>query len=386
MKISKSVFIAIICISLLISGCSPNTSGVTTGKNNKTTVKVSESPAPFQSGKLVTTDAPESVTPDPSAATFVNTTENTPSAQPTPVATYPPVNTRGNSNANISNSGLVARQGDWLYYIDVAPRGNLYKMRYDKTGNTLLYEGAVNSINVVGDWVYFQNYNVISISGSIVTVESNLYKVKTDGSELTDMKCKIQINSGLLVVGDWMYFTSNADDPNIMKIYKMRTDGTEKIKLSDERCSIFQVEGDWIYYSANAMIFKMKTDGSENTKLLDNESNQFIVDGSFIYYNNTSDGRRIYRIDTSGAGKTKITEDSSGSFNISDGYIYFSDLADLKALSKVNINGGNKTRIDRDAAYYIAIFDDMIYYFIFDQHVPMNRIPTDGSKAREVFD
>lgn len=66
----------------------------------------------------------------------------------------------------------------------------------------------------------------------------------------------------LNVAGDWIYY-SNASDEN--KLYKIKTDGTNKTKISDETALFIQVAGDWVYYANNSseQIIKVKTDGSE---------------------------------------------------------------------------------------------------------------------------
>lgn len=46
------------------------------------------------------------------------------------------VNHRGNSTGNIVNTGLVAHQGDWIYYVNPSPSDDddkLYKIRTDGT-------------------------------------------------------------------------------------------------------------------------------------------------------------------------------------------------------------------------------------------------------------
>lgn len=62
--------------------------------------------------------------------------------------------------------------------------------------------------------------------------------------------------------GDWVYF-SNYND--YMRLYKIRTDGTEMQKLNDEKSYDIEVQDDWIYYcnSDDKKHYKMRTDGTE---------------------------------------------------------------------------------------------------------------------------
>ena len=49
------------------------------------------------------------------------------------------------------------------------------------------------------------------------------------------------------VLGDWIYYVNNSDD---LHIYKIKTDGTGRKKLSDTFADYMTVVGDYIYYSA----------------------------------------------------------------------------------------------------------------------------------------
>jgi len=63
-------------------------------------------------------------------------------------------------------------------------------------------------------------------------------------------------------VGDWIYYSNGDDD---YKLYKIKTDGTGNIKLSDNNSLSIKVAGDWIYYTNsddNKKMYKTKTDGT----------------------------------------------------------------------------------------------------------------------------
>ena len=79
---------------------------------------------------------------------------------------------RGNSVGNIANGGLVARQGDWIYYRNSSDGYKLYKVKTDGSGREKINDDSSWFINVVGDWIYYVNAD----DGY------KLYKVKTDGS------------------------------------------------------------------------------------------------------------------------------------------------------------------------------------------------------------
>ncbi|NLA05314.1 MAG: DUF5050 domain-containing protein, partial [Firmicutes bacterium] len=65
---------------------------------------------------------------------------------------------RGNSTGNISNFGLLASQGDWIYHLYQEDEGEtvgLYKTHADGSGRTRISEDTAMFLNVAGDWIYY---------------------------------------------------------------------------------------------------------------------------------------------------------------------------------------------------------------------------------------
>ena len=81
----------------------------------------------------------------------------------------------GFAGANIGQGGLMAGDGEWVYFRSESDWG-LYRARTDGSEQTQLLppeDYAPSSINVLGDWVYFSNFR----DGF------SLWRVRTDGSE-----------------------------------------------------------------------------------------------------------------------------------------------------------------------------------------------------------
>ena len=105
---------------------------------------------------------------------------------------------------------------------------------------------------------------------------------------------------------DWVYYCSGPyKSPYAGELYKIKTDGTERTKVSDDSLSLINVVGDWIYYITQGKIFKIKTDGTGKTKLNDDISFRLNIAGGWIYYINRSDNLKIYKIKTDGTGRTE---------------------------------------------------------------------------------
>ncbi|MBC8060408.1 MAG: DUF5050 domain-containing protein [Clostridiaceae bacterium] len=126
--------------------------------------------------------------------------------------------------------------------------------------------------------------------------------------------------------GEWSYFTSPSDS----KLYKVKNDGSPRIKLSDDCAFSINVIGNDIYYinRDDDYIYKIKSDGTSRTKIYpQNHYSKIITDGNKIYVQKF-DG--IYSIDMDGSNPKKITDAVNNS--IIDGgmalvgkYIVYSD-------------------------------------------------------------
>jgi len=274
----------------------------------------------------------------------------------------PPTGEYGNSTGNIINGGNVAWSGDWIFYNNGRDRGRLYKIRYDGTGREKLSDDRAESINVVGDWIF---YILVDPAGL-----QQLYKIRTDG---TDRQQIAGINrvSRISVVGDWIYFTGR--DTGIQKI---RTDGTERTTILNDGAFYKNVVGDWIYFSNwidGFAIYKIRTDGTEKTKLNDDASSRINVVGDWIFYLNSVDGGHgglVYKIRTDGTQRTRLSDVHCVEINVADGWIYYlrgargaGDFSiNLSGIHKMRTDGTEKTRLTNEASADIHVIGEWVYF------------------------
>ena len=307
------------------------------------------------------------------------------------------INTVGNTTGNTLNRGLAATQGDWIYYSDKG----IYKEKFDGKNRTKICEDEAWFLNVVGQWIYF-----VDISDAY-----SLYKVKIDGTQKTKMNS--EITGGLNVIGDWIYYietqriqtSSGLED--FTNIWKMKTDGTNKIKIYDNtktragyiigtlsnlyatpnvlyfnlhqyegedngiykmdtngikmsllngECCVYTNYGDnWIYYRqfGNFDIYKMKYDGSERIQL--SKTKNIKIDANFsmneigdwIYFCENG----LYKMKTDGTGRVKISEDDSEQINVAGDWIYFVDKLNSDRLYKIKTDGSVRSRVDVSSLY-----------------------------------
>ena len=263
------------------------------------------------------------------------------------ITTKEKVNQRGNSGNNLMNGGLAAEQGNWIYFANKYGYNSIYKIKKDGTSIKKLYDGYIDNINVIGDWVYFSNGN-------------KFCKIKTDGSQYTEISN--EFIADFCIIGDEVYFN------DYHGIYKMKTDASEKVKLSNDDVSTFNIEGDWIYYCNVAdknRLYKIKTDGSNRVKLTEDTCGSINLAGDWIYYKNFSDNSKIYKIKTDGTSRELVLGYVVNMFNVVGDSIVYENWGYGGRLFKVSTDGKNPVQLTESHYNHINIVDNYIFCYNF---------------------
>ena len=95
--------------------------------------------------------------------------------------------TDGTEKTEIDNGGPVGYlyiERDWIYYVKVDDgkfedrnAGEIYKIKTDGTGNTMLDDNKTDSIIVVGDWIYYTKSRMFKF-GNL-----DIFKMRIDGTK-----------------------------------------------------------------------------------------------------------------------------------------------------------------------------------------------------------
>ncbi|WP_417204691.1 DUF5050 domain-containing protein [Acetoanaerobium sticklandii] len=285
---------------------------------------------------------------------------------------YETANSIGNSSGNISNSGIATTQDDWIFYVSsVGEQKGIYKEKYDGSEKSRITPEDIKdpySLNVVGDWLYFiENKSTSSLGGSswISSTDQKMYKIKTDGSELTKLS-----NDDIreIVVTDKEIFFNNISDNN--RIYKMDLNGFNSTSISDGKTMELVLYNNDIYYvdfsdQDNMNICKITTDGND-WKMIISEPNTNWIKNVIIYddtvyyiYDDNDYNSSLKTSDLDGNNKKTIIHDVSA-FNIIDDKVYAYTYEE--GVFKYNIDGSGKEKLTIDSTYSINLISDLIFY------------------------
>ncbi|MBO9598680.1 MAG: DUF5050 domain-containing protein, partial [Cohnella sp.] len=166
------------------------------------------------------------------------------------------------------NGGLIVEDDKYLYYAGEGG-GPLYRQKKsDPKSIKMLADGDVTSLAKQGEWLYFFEMTRKQIN-------SGIYKMKTDGTG--KMRLSDRWVSGISVQGDALYYLSEVGG-----VFKLSADGKknqpvyEPANWQNSRAGDLYIADGWIYFSVlngkktSGSIYKVKL-GSTKVQMLSNQ-------------------------------------------------------------------------------------------------------------------
>lgn len=283
----------------------------------------------------------------------------------------------GNSNGNIANSGIVAENDKYIFISSVSGKSSgIFRKSKDDGKTVKICEDRAIYLNFYDDELYYVNLDD----------KGTIYKIDDDGSN----KEKQADYEGCeyLTVTDKGSFFEYGESGNVYSPYKSDNDFKDILKLNDDDIETLVYDNGFLYFSNwndGGKIYKMKTDGSEKTSLNNSYSGLLNIYDGWIYYNNYDDNYKIYRVKTDGSENMAVCEDSVRYFNCFDGYIYYSNENDENKIYKIGVNGEGKSKISDSAGSIIFIADGKVL-FMKDTDENLYSVNTDGSDEKIVIE
>jgi ABC-type transport system involved in multi-copper enzyme maturation permease subunit len=250
--------------------------------------------------------------------------------------------------------------GDWIYFTNDRDVSELCKMRKDGTERTKLSEDNLAHFYVLDDYIVYSTKKTLAEFNDVkkealntdnAALESEvgrLYRMKTDGSEKTEL-CKVSLEPGrILVSEEWIYFE------DYQKLCGVRSDGSDYTVISESGRLGF-VEDEWFYFISvrnpetraynDLEIFRMKKDGSEKTFLSSvNRVSNFCFDNGWFYYVLHSE-KGLYRMKPDGSEREKLNNINIWQFDgVVGNWMHITDYAGPRY--RVKLDGSVGTRIN----------------------------------------
>jgi hypothetical protein len=223
-----------------------------------------------------------------------------------------------------------------------------------------------------------------------------LYRIDSDGK--FKKLCNDRVSDISLYEG-WIFYI-NQDDSG--KVYKIRTDGTGRMKVADYSSHCLVLENKTIFLMNETEFYRMDVSGTDVRLLAkDDVLSYFILEKDWIYYKsyNLKDGARLYRMKTDGSSRSPVFDAKPGGFRLSgkdyflqysiavqeiysEGYIYFINESDSYRLYRSTMDGTSVEKLsdDRVSGWDIEIAGGWIYYRNENDSNKYYRVRTDGSE------
>ncbi|MDD4541155.1 MAG: DUF5050 domain-containing protein [Eubacteriales bacterium] len=174
------------------------------------------------------------------------------------------------------------------------------------------------------------------------------------------------LNSGLSVEHNGMIYFSNFSDEG--KLYKMKPDGSELVKVSDTKGGFFNSYGEWLYFiDESGGIQKINQDGT-GLELVRKEGSEYIsLQGEQLYFIDGSGEassatyRYIYRMNLDGSDIEALSDKSANMFCIDGDWIYFIETETAKLWRIATAGGESELLVDESVSLYCPYEDELFY-------------------------
>lgn len=207
------------------------------------------------------------------------------------------------------------------------------KSIYKKSKNSVLNELICESNDVIGIGLEDDELNILEEKWLRSSIK---FDINNEKKEILDIKDCYRIEE---IRYPYIYYRGN--NAELMK-YNIDTKVSETI-ISKDFSSIFNIIDDWIYYHnwGDGGLYRVKTDGSNNMKLLDRDIYDVNVDSSGIYYLVSKQGMTIEdycKVNLDGTNKQVLINDLNGDYAfrsiVKKDYIYYIQKDGLYSVKK----------------------------------------------------
>jgi hypothetical protein len=270
----------------------------------------------------------------------------------------------GNSHGNLQHGGFASVDKGWIYYSNGADDFRLYKSRLDGSENIRLNDEETYMISVMGDWVYYMNFNWAA---------RKLYRIKIDG---TDSAVFIdECIDEYIVTDQYIYYLTNTEqecsqDKFPTSLNRISLESEERTLLHEAPLFQLNLDGDLLFYLERGLeapdhIFVLSPESLDTINMEEPCEYLQAVDG-WLYYLNFSQQRQLYRVRYDGRAQAAVGTMQPGVFIVEGDWIYFKNHGDQTNLYRALLDGSAQELLSDQCAGPFNIVGDWIYFFAAD--------------------
>lgn len=197
--------------------------------------------------------------------------------------------------------------------------------------------------------------------------------------------------------GGWVYYVNESDR---MRLYKVRDDGAENGRVTDQSARCVNMYGGWVYFiDRERCVSRMLPDGSGVEQVTGLRAYWLSIVDGWMYVVRRDPGERdenggfqcgeIWKMRPDGSGAELLREEPSGQLVAYGGRLYFcsphdAENGDRRTLYRMGLDGGGLEELADDAFIYVPAGDWVFYNGPGEQG--LYRMGLDGSDPQLVCD
>ncbi len=219
-----------------------------------------------------------------------------------------------------------------------------------------------------GDWYYYS-----SNEGGA------LYKMKADGSE--QQKLTEEAAKQIHVIDGYIYYQCSVEGSTGPCIKRIKTDGSDETVLHNGMIENMKIIGERIYFKDqldSLNLHSIALDGSDEAKESSaEEMYDYLIDGKYLYYENGQDGNKVYRSNIDGSDAVCMIDHEVNGMTIAGNKLYYND-STTHCLSTYDLSTGESEELVMEYVGYINVNPDGIYGYNGSQNTYLASWQTDG--------
>ena len=300
--------------------------------------------------------------------------------------------TTGNTAGNLYNGGLFCENDGVIYFSNPYDDNALYKMDADGENYEKVCDDDTSYICVAGDKIFYKKFNGVNNKDKLFS--RIMYGIVSMNKAASESEI---IHNGkidcMTLCGDYIYYRYY-DDETLFSFRKVKVDGSEDVKISDEDYAPVAVYKNEVYFC---------NEGADNRNIMalntENDTIRTVLDGNFympdfakgcIYYIDIANKSVLTKMDLSTGEKIVLSQDKVINYNMSEKYgVIFYQVENSKddhKLRRMRLDGSDQTDIMIGDYSKINITQNYTYFMLgMGDSVKMYRTLTIGAPSAKEY-
>ena len=310
--------------------------------------------------------------------------------QKTKVQLYDDPNTTGNTAGNLLNGGKFCEADGRIYYADPYDNDSLYVTDDKLQKSTKLHGDTVSYLNVAGDYIFYTRRNDRkSVTGGNVLAlsKTGLFRLTTDGKNMG--KLYDDPTQSVCLYGNYLYY-QRYNNKDFTKFYKLKTDKSENLLISDDIINPASCDNGIIYYNGqdkDHYLYALDTRTDTSSVIYEGDLWFPVYKDGYVYYMDVGNNYQLCRYSLYDQSVEVLTTDRVDFFNVGNTYIYYQKVDSASpALMRMRFDGSEQEVVAEGNYSNINITSQYVYFNEFNTEVPVYHTPESGPVSVSTFD